>query len=447
MRTKTITGIARSAFATLLLFVLVPLPAQAAIKIEEVASPGGVKAWLSRDTINPIVSIHVLVRNGGSAFDPKGKEGLARMTAALLDEGAGKLDSQAFQRRIEDKSITLGFNAGLDHLSINLRSLKRNLGDAAELLRLALTAPRFDPEPVTRVRSQTLAILQRRSVSPRAVAGRTWFKTAFAGHAYARPTRGTAASVAAIAKADLAGFMKTRVARDSLVIGVTGDITPEELKPLLDKMFGGLPAKSGKATLTAVAPTKKGSVTVIRRPFPQSFVIFGQRGPRRTDKDYYAVFVMNHILGGGSFSSRLYTEVREKRGLAYSVGSYLRPMDRSGLIVGSVATRNDRVAESIRLIRAEWKRMAEQGVSAEELKLAKQYLTGSYPLRFVNTARIAGTLAWVQMLDLGKDYIAKRNDLIQAVTAADIKRVARTYLDGDPLFFVIVGDPKGVKKG
>jgi zinc protease len=425
---------------------LAPRPADAAVKVVEVKSASGLTAWLVRDRLNPIISMRVLVRNGGSVLDPNGKEGLARFAAALFDEGAGDLDSQAYQRRLEDLSISLEFSAGSDHLSIALRTLRRNRAEAFRLLKLALTQPRFDAEPVQRIRAQLLAGLARRSVRPGYIAGRTFWREAFPKHPYGRPTRGTPATIKAITKADLQSYVKTRIARDTLVIGVTGDISPEELKKVLDQTFAGLPRHATPVKVTNVKPATTGKLTVIRKPFPQSVVIFGQPGPARKDKDFYAAYVMNYILGGGSFSSRLYQEVREKRGLAYSVHSSLSPMRHSAMITGSVATQNARVAETIKQIRLQWKRMAEHGATAQELKDAKLYITGSYPLRFVNTARIASSLAWLQMLGLGRDYFAKRNKIIESVTLADVRRAAKRFLNTDKLNFVVVGQPKGLDK-
>ena len=439
---------AAGAIAALFLVALfIAPPASAAVKIERVISPGGITAWLVRDKLNPIISMTVLVRHAGSARDPRGKEGLARFTAGLLDEGAGKLGSLAFQRKLEDLSISLGFSARTDHLTITLRSLRRNREEAFGLLRMALTRPRFDDEPVTRVRAQIFTKLSRMASNPNSIASKRWWRTAFPGHDYGRPSDGTKKSVTAITKADMRAYVKNRIARGALVIGVTGDVSAQELKALLDKTFSGLSKKPAPAPSAWFWPVTKGGVTVLRRPFPQSRILFGQRGLRRKDKDYYAAVVMNHILGAGSFSSRLYTEVREKRGLAYSIGSFLLPMNRSALIMGSVATRNSKAKETIAQIRSQWKLMAEKGVSEQELKEAKLFLTGSYPLRFTGTARIAGMLAWLQMLDLGIDYFERRNGIIEKVSRQDIQRAAKRLLKVDSLFFMVVGNPAGLGKG
>lgn len=424
--------------------VIAPDAPARAIDIERVTSPGGIEAWLVQDHSNPIIAMEFLF-DGGVALDPAGKEGLAEMAAALLDEGAGELDSQAFQQRLEDLSIGLSFRAQFDSFGGGLKTLTENRDTAFELLRLALTAPRFDAEAVDRIRSQILTILARNEKNPGRVAGRAWWSAAFPGHPYGRPQDGTPETVKAITAADLKRFVAQRFGRDNLILAVVGDIAPDQLKPLLDKTFGGLPAKAAPVEVADTGPKDTGSVTVIRRPVPQSIVIFGQRGIKRDDPDWYAAHVMNYVLGGGGFISRLTTEVREKRGLAYSISSWLNPLDHAAVISGSVGTQNARVGESIEIIRAEWKRMRDMGISEAELADAKTFLTGSFPLRLDSTDSIASVLVAVRRHNLGIDYLNKRNGFIDAVTVADVQRVAKRLLDPEKLTFVVVGQPENLK--
>ena len=415
-----------------------------AISIQRVVSEKGIEAWLVEDRSVPVLSMRFAFR-GGAALDAKGKEGLADMVSSLLDEGAGPLDSQAFQGRLEDLSVSLGFMAGLDNFGGTLRTLSENRATAFDLLRLALTRPRFDAEPVERIRAQLLAHLARSAERPQGIASRTWYRTAFPDHPYGRPAEGTPESIKRITARDLKDFVTRRLGRDNLMISVVGDISAKELAPLLDTTFGGLPARSQSFTVPEVAPTAAGEMFVIEKDIPQSVVLFGHGGIKRNDPDYYVAYVMIRILGGGGFTSRLNEEIREKRGLAYSVYSYLSAFDRAGLIMGGVATGNDRVAKSIELIRAEWAKMRAKGVSAEELADAKTFLTGSFFTRLNSTRRIASVLLSVQLDDLGIDYLERRNGLIEAVTEADVKRVAKRLLDPAKLTFVVVGAPKGVK--
>ncbi|NIA71169.1 insulinase family protein [Pelagibius litoralis] len=414
-----------------------------AVEVQRVVSPGGIEAWLVEDHSNPIIALELAFR-GGASLDPATKPGLAYMVSTLIDEGAGPLDSQSFQGALDDLSINLRFQAGLDGFNGSLSTLTENSGRAFELLRLALTAPRFDPEPVERIRSQILSRLSREAEDPDVIAGRTLRRLMFQEHPYARPTRGTEASIAAITSDDLHGFVRARFGRDELFVGVVGDITPEALKTVLDQTFLPLPVKAEPFSVAEAAVQSAGDLVVIEKNIPQSVVSLGQAGIKRDDPDYYAAYVVNHVLGGGGFSSRLVEEVREKRGLAYSVYSYLGPLDHGALVGGGVATQNERVGESLDLIRAEWARMADEGPSAEELEQAKRFLTGSFPLRFSSSGNIAGMLVGMQLEDLGIDYLDKRNSFIEAVDLAMAQRVAKRLYRPDDLTVVVVGAPAGV---
>ena len=416
----------------------------AATEVTRVVSPGGVEAWLVEAHAIPILSVKIAFR-GGAALDPDGKEGLANLVSGLLDEGAGALDSQAFQARLEDHAIHLGFSARLDTFTASLKTLSENTDTAFEMLRLALTEPRFDAEPVERVRRQIEVQLKRLAEDPDDIAQRTWFEAAFPGHPYGRPVVGTPASLARISIDDLGAFVRANLARDRLYIGVAGDITPERLAALLDATFGGLPQAGADRAVAAAEPAAPGRLIVVERDIPQSIVVFGGQGLVRKHPDFYTAYVMNHILGGGGFTSRLKEEVREKRGLAYGVYSYLSPYDHAALYLGGVATENARIAETLAIIRAEFALMREKGVTAAEIADAKTYLTGSFPLRLDTNDKIARMLVGIQLDDLGIDYIERRNDYIEAVTLDDVNRVAATLLRPQALEVVIVGKPEGIE--
>jgi len=423
--------------------IAAPRPA-AAVTVERVESPGGIVAWLVRDSMVPLVSIEFSFR-GGAALDPAGKTGLADMTTSLLDEGAGDLDSQAFQRKLSDLAVSISFAAGMDTIRGSLKSLNATRDEAADLLALAMTEPRFDEDAVERIRQQILAGLSRQSTDPDQIAGRVWWKAVFPDHPYGLPSEGTMATIAAITADDMRRLVAERFARDQLIVGVVGDITPEELGPLLDRAFGTLPAKGKPFTLDEPKPQAAGQVFVVESDVPQSVVLFGHAGIRREDPDWYAAYTMNYILGGGSFASRLYEEVREKRGLAYSVYSYMTPLAAAGIYTGGVSTANERVGESIAVIREEWARMRDEGATEAELTDARTYLTGSFPLRFTSTDSIARMLVGMQYNDLGIRHIDERNSFIEAVTMDDIRRVAKRLLKPEDLTIVVVGKPAGVK--
>ena len=423
-----------------LLLLLVALPAAAATKVQSVTSPGGITAWLVEDHSLPVVTLDVAFR-GGAALDPKDRAGLATFTADLLDEGAGELDSEAFQGKLEDLAASLQAEAGEDDIGITLRSITGNFAPSLEMLHLALTVPRFDAPAVSRVRGQLLGELERQQHQPQYIAARLWFRDVFGDHPYAAPRQGTPDSIARITADDMRALVKSRFARDAILIGVVGDVTPEALKPLLDRTFGDLPAAATPGAVPDIRAAAKQPLLLARLPIPQSVVTFGQPGIKRDDPDWYALYIVNHILGGGGFSSRLTQEVRVKRGLAYSVYSALDPLRHAGLIIGGVATENARVAQSIDIIRAEWRRMQEEGPTAQELADAKTYLTGSFPLSLDSTGRLAATLVGIQRDGLGIDYLDKREALIDAVTLEDAKRVAGKLLDAQQLSFTVVGSP------
>ncbi|MGH7032590.1 MAG: M16 family metallopeptidase [Stellaceae bacterium] len=421
------------------LALLGPSPADA-VTIEKVESPGGIIAWLVEDHSIPVVSTSIAFR-GGAALDPDDKAGLATFTADLLDEGAGELDSTAYQSKLEDLAASLDFDVDQDNISARLRTLSANLVPAYDLLRLALTEPRFDAAPVARLRAELLDSISRDLHQPQALAYRLWMKSSFAGSPYARSTRGTAQSIEAITPDDMRGLVHARFAKDALVIGVVGDVTPAALKPLLDKTFGGLPEHAAPDPLGNIAVDRSNAVIVSDLPVPQSVVVFGQQGIKRDDPDWYAALIVLNILSSGGLTSRVALEVREQRGLAYSVSASLDPLHHAGLILGHVASRNARVAQAIDVIRGEWRRMHDSGPTAKELAAAKTYLTGSFPLNLDSTARIASILVSMQLDHLGIDYLGRRSALIDKVSLADAKRVASRLLDPDGLFFVVVGSP------
>jgi zinc protease len=411
-----------------------------ATNIQRVVSPGGIEAWLVQEPSIPLIALDFAFR-GGANQDPAGKPGVASMTTSLLDEGAGDLDSRGFHERLEAKAIEIGFNANRDQTTGALRTLSANQDEAFELLRLALTDPHFDKIDVDRIRDQMLSGLRRETTSPNEMASHRWWSTAFPGHPYGRPVRGTIESVPTITAADLKDYMRRVFARDTLKIAIVGDIDAAAAGKIVDKVFGGLPAKGNLATIPVVNPQGLGQKISIDLDVPQSVLMLGGVGIPRTDPDFVAAFVVNHILGGGSFSSRLYREVREVRGLAYSVYSALIPLDHSALFLTGTATRADRTAQTLEVVQQEIRRLAETGPTEEELAKAKSFLIGSYALRFDTSGKIAAQLVQIQLDDLGIGYIDKRNSLVEAITMADVKRVAKRLLEGGMLV-TVVGRPQ-----
>lgn len=426
----------------LLLLVVFAVPVRA-MEIERVVSPGGIEAWLVRDKMLPVLALEFSFR-GGAALDPAGKEGRSTMAMNLLTEGAGDLDSQAFAGQLEDRAISMDFEAGADSLQGSLKTLNEHRDTAIDLLRLAMTKPRLDNEDIERVRAATLASIARDNETPNYIARRTWMATAFPDHPYGRPSRGTKESVTGLTEPDFRAVIAQRLARDNLIVGAVGDITPDELGKVLDRTFGDLPAKSAPNDVPDVKPAGTGRSIVIRRPVPQSVILLGQQGVKRADPDWFAASLVNYVLGGGGFNSRLMEEVREKRGLTYGIYTQLAPFDHAGLLLSSSSTENTRAGRALDITREVWARMHDQGPTEEELANAKKYLTGSFALSLDSTNAIARTLVAVQYDKLGINYLNERDNLINRVTLDEARRVAKRLLDPATLLTVVVGQPEGV---
>lgn len=431
------------ALISLLLLVFFALPAAAEVKVTEVTSPGGIKAWLVEDHSIPFTALDLRFR-GGTSLDQPGKRGAVYLMTGLLEEGAGDLDARAYARDLESLAASFDFDADADTVAISAQMLTENRDQAMALLRQTIHAPRFDPDAIERVRAQVLSGLRSDAKNPNDIAGEAFREMAYGDHPYGSDGKGTFDSVGDLTRDDLIAAHDAVFARDRMYVAAVGDITPADLGRLLDDLLADLPATGaplpGPATVTI-----DGGITVVPFDTPQSVALFGQPGIRRDDPDFFAAYVLNTILGGGNFESRLMKEVREKRGLTYGVYSYLVPRDLAAVYMGSVASGNDRIAEAIQVIRDEWARMAQDGVTEAELEAAKTYLTGAYPLRFNGNERIAGIMVGMQMDHLPIDYIATRNDKVNAVTLADVNRVARELLQPDQLHFVVVGQPVGLK--
>jgi zinc protease len=414
------------------------------VKIERVISPGGIQAWLVENHANPLIAMRFAFR-GGATQDPRGREGLAYFISAMMDEGAGPLDAIAFQEREQALAMRMDFDASRDVMLGSLQTLTANKDEVFDLLRLALTEPRFDQDAVERVRAQILAGLKFDENDPETVASLAWDRLAFNDHPYGRPIKGTMASIGTIASGDLKYYTDRVFARDKLLISVVGDIDAATLGKTLDLVFGALPARSTLEPVADANPPFGPTREIIEMNVPQSVARFGHRGIARKDNDFIPAYVLNYIIGGGGFASRLMEEVREKRGLAYSVYSNLYPYQHGAVFVGHVATKNEALGQSLEVIESELKRLAEQGPTAEELDSAKSYLTGAYALRFESSSSIANQLLWIQIEDLGLDYVNQRNALIEAVTLDDIRGVAKRLIEADRLITTIVGKPVAAK--
>lgn len=422
--------------------VAMAVPARA-IEIQEVTSPGGIKAWLVQSPTIPLIAMNFAFE-GAAALDPPGKEGLANFLTGMLDEGAADLDSKTFQAKASELAMKMSFSSDRDSFEGSLQTLSRNRDEAFKLLKLAITSPRFDEEPMERVRGQFLVSARLDLEEPDTIASRAWMKRAFGDHPYGRESDGTPESLAKITTQDLRDLHSRLFTRKGLLISVVGDIDAETLKKLLDDTFGGLPDHAPPAQPAEALAAPGPSLEIIDRDMPQSVMVFGGSGIRRDDPDFIPAYIMSEILGGGGFGSRLTEEVREQRGLTYGVSWGLYPLDQAGLVLGSLGTRNDKAGEALDVIKSVMKRFAEEGPTQRELDEAKTYLTGSYALRFDSNTKIARQLLAIQQDNLGIDYINRRNAMVDAVTLDQVKAQAKRLIDADKMIVTVVGRPKGL---
>jgi zinc protease len=414
-----------------------PMPSHAAAKIQHLISPGGIEAWFVQDATVPLIAMEYGFV-GGATQDPADKSGVGNMVAGLLDEGSGDLDSKTFHERLDRRAIELSFNSTRDYFRGSLRMLKDNRDEAFDLLRMSLTSPHFDNADVERIRAQVMSGLRRETSNPTSLATRKFLEVAFGDHPYGRQANGNLESVARIDVADMRDYVRRVLAKDTLRIAVVGDVDPATLGKLLDQTFGGLPAKASLTPVADIEAAKPPQRAFIPLDVPQTVVTFGGPGIRRNDPNFMAGYVVNHILGGGGLSSRLYREVREKRGLAYSVYESLSWMEHSSLFIGNTGTRADRAGETVDAITKEIRRMAEDGPTQQELDEAKSYLKGSQMLALDTSSKLASALLQYQLDKLPIDYIEKRNAIVDSVTLDDAKKAAQR-LWGQGLLTVIVG--------
>lgn len=414
-----------------------------ALPVQEVVSKLGVKAWLIEDHTNPTLALQFAFR-GGVEQDTAKKQGLSVLLADMLTEGAGKRDARAYQQTLADNSISFGLEASRDVVGGSLYGLTSALPVAAELAHDALTAPRFDAEAIARLKQHQESVIKARLADPEWQARRALNAMIYPDHPYGFRSQGTAATLASLTQKDLKDEFARRFARDNLIVAVVGDITPDALAALLDKIFGDLPPHAKLHPVADIAMPVEAQSLHLEQKGGQSYLLFAAPGIKRNDPDWHAATLLNYLLGGGGFSSRLMQEVRTKLGLTYSIDTSLAAMEHSGLLVGEAKTANDKAGQAWQATRQVWSEVFENGVTAAELKSAQDYLIGSLPTSFTSSGAIAGMLLSVQKENLPKDYLDKRADLLRAVTTNDIARVANRLLDPKELTLVTVGAPEGI---
>lgn len=412
------------------------------LPIQTVTSNGNLTAWLVEDHTVPVVSLTFSFRGAGAVNDSEDKQGLSRMLSNTLDEGAGPLDSKAFQAALNDQSISLSFSASRDDFGGTLKTLSQNREEAFYLLRLALTKPHLEDEAVERMRAANISRIKGDMTDPNWMAARLVNDVIFQGHPYALNSGGTLTTLKNITASDLRKKATTQLTQDRLIVGVAGDITPEQLKLTLDKIFGELPEKSVSPKVTEVTFPSQDSTILYTKDIPQTVLEIVLPGIRMTDPDYFAAVVMNHILGGGGFGSRLTDVVREKNGLTYGINSDVSEMDHAALFTISTSTRNETVQTVLDLTKNEIERIKTAPVTEQELEDAKAYIIGSVPLGLTSTSQIAETLLTLQRYNLPVDFLDRREQAIRGVSKDDVSRVAARLLIPEKATTILVGQPK-----
>jgi zinc protease len=411
------------------------------VNVQRITSPSGIEGWLVSDSTVPMIVMRAYWR-GGSAIEPANAIGATGVMTDMLTEGAGAMNANAFKERLQDLNMSLGFGAGWDGVSMSLTTLTENRDAAVEMARLALHEPRFDAEPLARIKRQMLVGIRTRETNPGYIANLALDQALYPNHPYARRT--SREGVEAINRAALQERRAALFNRATLQITIVGDVNAADAGRAIDAIFGALPqgaAPPEPPDVTLAAPTP---LIVRTLPQPQSLVLFVGPGIQDEDPDWIPLAVANYILGGGGFSSRLMDQVREQRGLVYGIGTGPSVRDHSAVIRGSAQTENGDVRQAIEVTRAEMARLYRDGATQAEVNDAITYLTGSFALDLDSNVKIAGVVHGYQAAGRDIDYVNRRNDLIRAVTLEDVNRVIRRLFNPDAFTFVVVGQPEGL---
>jgi len=414
-------------------------------KIQNVETKLNTNIWLIEDNSLPIISFKIAFRHAGSAYEPIGKSGTSNLLSNMLNKGAGKYSNLELKKILEDNAIYINFTLDKDNLYANLSTLKENKDKAFEILSLMLTKPLFDKKTFIRVKSQALDSVKKKMEKPNYIADLRWIEESFAGHQYGLPTRGYPETIENITIDDLKKFMNEHISLSNAVMSIVGNISKSETTSLFNQYLSKLPVTPVEAKKTDcpgiayIRQLPEGRTIHIKKDIPQSVVIFGTNGISYADKDFYAAHIMNYILGGGGFESRLMNEIREKRGLAYSVYSFLTTMSYTSLLKGGLGTRNEKLDEALDVLKAEFKKMQKNGITSDELNSAKSYLTGSFHIHLDSNQKLVDFISFIQLEELGIDFMAKRNNYINKVSLEDVNRVAKRLLNPEDLIITIVG--------
>lgn len=435
------------ALFSLSLFASIPSELEARLTPKRSVLQNGMVLLTSEERALPMVTLNLLVK-AGSRYDPQGREGLANLAALLLTYGTSSRTALQISEELDFIGAGLSTGCGEELATVSLTVLKKDLDIGLNILADVLTASVFPLEEIDRQKQSVIASIRARDEEPGAIAETKFMEALFPRSPYGRPVEGTAEAVQRIGRTELLQFYKQFYRPNRAILAVVGDVSDQEITEKLAQVFRSW--ERGAAAEEPVPSVSAGPANFIRvqKDLTQANIIIGHEGVPRNHPDYYAIQVMNYILGGGGFSSRLMDSVRNERGLAYSVYSTFDADKYVGTFQVGMQTKNESADEAIRIAIEEIRRIREQGVGEQELQAAKDYLIGSFPLRFDTNRRLAGFFAQVEFFELGLDYPDRYPEMIRKVSRADVLRVAKRYLQPEKLIVVVVANQEktGVKK-
>ncbi len=416
------------------------------LDIQELTTPSGLSVWLVEDHTVPVISLKFSFKDAGSFVEKPHQQGLVQLLSNMMDEGAGELDSQAFQKELSDHSISLSFSGGRDQFGGSLKTLTTHKDKAFDLLTQALTQPRFDEEPLERMKQANLSRIKNSMTQPNWIAARLMNDIAFAGHPYAQNSGGTLSTLPTLTAKNLHDFVTNELTGDRLIIALSGDITPEQAITHIEKIFSSFPHIIRDDITRPVKLQNQNTLSVFKKDIPQSILRITLPGIRPSDQDYYAAKLMNHIFGGGGFGSRLMERIREKEGLTYGIYSGLSHMEMTETLSISTSTKNETVAPLLSLIKSEAKTLKTTPITTQELQDAKDYILGSMPLALTSTDALSSIMLSLQSDRRPATYLDTLDDHINAVTIEDVQKTAQRLLDFNRAVIVLVGQPQNIEQ-
>ncbi len=423
-----------------LMWLCTATSAHAAITVETTSVGHGVKVWYAQNPSAPVVDVVLSFEGAGSASDPEGKGGRAAFAASMLTEGAGNLDSAAFRRALDEKAISLEVNTSDDRLQIHIYCLREHATRAGELLAMALNKPLLAEADQQRMKSDITSLLARLNERPGYLASRLLSTRAFKGHPYSNAEYGDATSVAALNANDVRDFLRTYITRGNVMVAASGDVDASLLDDMLEPVVEAL-ADNDSGAVAVTQTTLAGSGETLRQtmPVPQTTVLFAAPAIARDDPRFYAQYLLNYILGGSALFSRLGDEVRQKKGLVYSIDTDLDMKRGAAVIAGSLATRNATADEAVAQVKTVLDAMYKTGVTTQECEDAKNHVIGAFARTLDSSSSVASMLMAMQIHKLGEDYIEKRASLFSKVSCGEVNAVASEILNPANFLFAIVG--------